>query len=253
MNAIANPNFVHDINIRFKTTGPEASSFAYYLRLAQRFLATLAAIDPLLKDSEWLIATGVLETSLLYGVFDSDGPTTAAVAVLETKAKKREGVKGFTLWNGQEREKGASISCMFDRIDGRSSSFKFSVTSPKATSRLGDWKHAAEALSAAAQIFSPIYGAIETMYYEGVFKDRPGVGWMLYLPHVLTVQQVPEARALVPVMGKDEKGKDKQVGTIIVSVTDEPFSDENPEHVKIANAIEIRLVDQDLLPRYADL
>lgn len=70
---------------------------------------------------------------------------------------------------------------------------------------------------------------------------------------VLTVQQVPEARALVPVMGKDEKGKDKQLGTIIVSVTDEPFSDENPEHAKIANAIEIRLVDQDLLPRFTDL
>lgn len=76
---------------------------------------------------------------------------------------------------------------------------------------------------------------------------------MLYLPHVLTIRQLPEARALVPVMGQDEKGKDKQIGTIIVSVIDEPFSDENPEHVKIANAIEIRLVDQDLLPRYADL
>ena len=76
---------------------------------------------------------------------------------------------------------------------------------------------------------------------------------MLYLPRVLTVQQVPEARALIPVMEKDEQGKDKQIGTIIVSVTDELFSDENPEHVKIANAIEIRLVDQDLLPRHVDI
>lgn len=76
---------------------------------------------------------------------------------------------------------------------------------------------------------------------------------MLYLPRVLTVQQVPEARALIPVMEKEEQGKDKQIGTIIVSVTDELFSDENPEHVKIANAIEIRLVDQDLLPRHVDI
>ena len=45
----------------------------------------------------------------------------------------------------------------------------------------------------------------------------------------------------------------KQVGTIIVSVTDAPFDVNNPEHVKIANAIAIRLVDQDLLPRFADL
>lgn len=75
------------------------------------------------------------------------------------------------------------------------------------------------------------------------------MGWMLYLPQVLTARQIPEARALVPVLGADEK----QIGTVIASVTDEPFSDENPEHVRIANAIEIRLVDQDLLPRYAEL
>lgn len=45
----------------------------------------------------------------------------------------------------------------------------------------------------------------------------------------------------------------KQLDTIILSVTDEAFSDENPEHVRIANAIEIHLADQDLLPRFADL
>ena len=54
---------------------------------------------------------------------------------------------------------------------------------------------------------------------------------------------------LVPIMGTGKQ----QLGTIIVSVTDEPFSIENPAHLKIANDIEIRLVDQDLLPRYADL
>ena len=37
------------------------------------------------------------------------------------------------------------------------------------------------------------------------------------------------------------------------NVTDAVFSAENPEHVEIANRIEIRLVDLDLLPRYADL
>ena len=76
---------------------------------------------------------------------------------------------------------------------------------------------------------------------------------MLYLPRTLTAREVPEARALLSVMQNDEKGKERQIGTIIVSVTDAPFSDENPDHVKIANAIEVRLVDQDLLPRYADL
>ena len=103
------------------------------------------------------------------------------------------------------------------------------------------------------ELWNPLFASVEPDFYDPVFKDRPGVGWMLYLPRVLTADEVPEARVLVPVMRADEKGKKKQFGTIVVSVTDGPFSDQNPEHVKIANAIEIRMVDQDLLPRYADL
>ncbi|AOJ14122.1 hypothetical protein WJ02_11360 [Burkholderia vietnamiensis] len=72
---------------------------------------------------------------------------------------------------------------------------------------------------------------------------------MLYLPQVITQQQVPEARALIPV---PEAGKN-QTGTIIVSVIDAPFSIDNPEHVEAANRIEIRLVDQDLLPTYSNI
>lgn len=72
---------------------------------------------------------------------------------------------------------------------------------------------------------------------------------MIYLPTILTEHQVPEARALI---GVDDEG-DQQMGTIVVSVTDEPFSGTDPEHVRSANAIEVRLVDQDLLPRYIDL
>ncbi|PLY58148.1 hypothetical protein HBH1_03473 [Herbaspirillum sp. BH-1] len=113
----------------------------------------------------------------------------------------------------------------------------------------------ANVVARSAGIWAPHYVSVQSNGYweHKAFKDRPGVGWMLYLPEVVILKQVPEAAALVPVMGKDAKGKDKQIGTIIVSVTDAPFSDENPEHVKIANAIEVRLVDQDLLPRYADL
>nr|WP_256505738.1 Imm52 family immunity protein [Cupriavidus sp. WGlv3] len=81
------------------------------------------------------------------------------------------------------------------------------------------------------------------------FSDRPAVGWMLYLPMLLTEQQIPEARALISVPDEDNK----RVGTIVVSVTDTPFSGTDPEHVRAANAIEVRLVDQDLLPRYIDL
>ncbi len=82
-----------------------------------------------------------------------------------------------------------------------------------------------------------------------MFDDKPGVGWMLYLPTLLTAQQVPETRELIPV---PEAGR-KQTGTIIVSVPDAVFSVDSSEHVEVANRIEIRLVDQDLLPAFADL
>ncbi|WP_231749002.1 MULTISPECIES: immunity 52 family protein [Burkholderia] len=90
--------------------------------------------------------------------------------------------------------------------------------------------------------------SVDEYAVKQVFDDKPGLGWMLYLPKILTPQQTPEARVLIPV---PEKGK--QTGTIIVSVTDAPFSVDNPEHVAIANRIESRLVDQDLLPAYVDI
>jgi citrate lyase beta subunit len=71
---------------------------------------------------------------------------------------------------------------------------------------------------------------------------------MVYLPHVLTQAEVPEARALIPVARDGQ-----QQGTIIVRVTDEVFDADNLDHVKVANDIEIRLADQDLLPRFVDL
>jgi hypothetical protein len=42
-------------------------------------------------------------------------------------------------------------------------------------------------------------------------------------------------------------------GTLIVSVTDKPFCLQNKEHLAIANAIEVRLADLELLPRYLEL
>lgn len=69
------------------------------------------------------------------------------------------------------------------------------------------------------------------------------------MPKVITQQLVPEARDLIPVPGAGKL----QTGTIIVSITDAPFSMKNPEHIETANKIEIRLVEQDLHPIVADL
>lgn len=209
----------------------------------------LKACSPMLD--EWLLKGNTKDEAYRYEVFDTAGPTTAAIAVLTESLKAAVDPKIVSMWNGREGPEGASLQYV-GRIAPETSMI---VLRAKPAAFSTTVEPVLTTILKTAGLFAPAVVSVETTSYfdKKVFKDRPGVGWMLYLPRVLTIQQVPEARALVPVMGKDEKGKDKQIGTIIVSVTDEPFSDENPEHVKIANAIEIRLVDQDLLPRFADL
>ena len=43
------------------------------------------------------------------------------------------------------------------------------------------------------------------------------------------------------------------MGAIIISVADTIFDIDNPAHVRTAHDIEVRLTDQNLLPRYPDL
>ncbi|SPA26702.1 conserved hypothetical protein [Cupriavidus taiwanensis] len=102
----------------------------------------------------------------------------------------------------------------------------------------------------AAFIWSPLLITAHPPSYmtKKVLRDRPGVGNMVYLPRTVTEREVPEAGALVPVTREHCR-----IGTIIISVVDQMFSDLLPEHIRLANRIEVRLVDQDLLPRYADL
>ena len=219
------------------------------IAMVARFLQKTEALG-----KNWFLSQDTKEKSFLYPVFDASGElTTAAEAVLETEFKG-EKFRFLSAWNGELGEgEGATMALGFSDSDWPAWSFKISYKGVGAK-RLGI-DGVKELLSIIAGSLRPVLITVaRNDYFEKqVFKDRPGVGWMLYLPRILTVQQVPDARALVPVMAMDEQGKDKQIGTIIVSVTDEPFNDENPEHVKIANAIEIRLVDQDLLPRYVDI
>jgi hypothetical protein len=214
-----------------------------------RLVPDLLACSPMLD--KWLLKGNTREEALLYSVFGPTGPTTSAIAVLTESLTHDIDPRIVSIWNGRGGSEGASVQYVGRLLP--ETSMVVVRAKPQAFSK--NWEPAANLIRKSTEIWFPDVIAIESAGYFGkkVFKDRPGVGWMLYLPLKLTVQQVPEARALLPVMSKDAKGMDIQTGTIIVSVTDAPFSDEDPEHVKIANAIEIRLVDQDLLPRYTDL
>lgn len=203
---------------------------------------------------EWFLMGDTETEALLYSAFDTTGQLTpAAEAVLETKFKGDD-VRYLAVWNGTSAERdGASFNLMFHNEDWPA--WNFRINYGEGLHRLGGLDGVVGLLSTIASTLRPAYITVaRNEYFEKqVFQDRPGVGWMLYLPRVLTHKEVPEARALVPVIGKSESGNDEQIGTIIVSVTDEVFSDENPEHVKISNAIEIRLVDQDLIPTFSGI
>lgn len=195
----------------------------------------------------WLLKGDTKAEAFLYEVFDPTGPTSSAIAVLTESLKHAIDPRIVSMWNGREGSEGASLQYV-----GRPTpETSMVVLRAKPRAFANDWKPVADLVRQSIDLWLPAVVTVESADYfdKKVFKDRPGVGWMIYLPKILTAQQVPEARALVPVPGADKK----QIGTIVVSVTDEPFSDENHEHARIANAIEIRLVDQDLLPRYMDL
>lgn len=214
-----------------------------------RLTPAMQACSPSLGS--WFLKGRSREDALRYPVFDSNGPTAAALAVLSEALKDDVDPRIVSTWNGHTGDEGASLQY----VARPAPEVSMLVLRAKPKSFASDWQAASELVKAFVSIWPLAVLDVGTSGYSDskVFKDRPGAGWMLYLPKVLNAQQVPEARALLPVMGKDEKNKDKQLGTIVVSITDETFSDDNPEHVKIANSIEVRLVDQDLLPRYVDL
>ena len=207
--------------------------------------------SPLLK--RWFLSSDKSkDDALLYEAFDSDGPTPAAITVLGHKSKGVTDIRSVSLWNGADDDAENATLSSRANVLGRADTVELSL---RVKPELVNWQVPAAWMQKAVSIWQPTVATFGPYWYSDhkVFEDRPGAGWMLYLPRTLTAREVPEARALLSVMQNDEKGKERQIGTIIVSVTDAPFSDENPDHVKIANAIEVRLVDQDLLPRYADL
>jgi hypothetical protein len=200
----------------------------------------------------WHPPANTPKKSLLNLAFDEDGPTPAALAILhaEKQEKKFPGLRSFGVWNGSEKDGAVAFDSALSVLSGnRLCTFGLQE---KRVPALNDKEKMLSLLQGLLDIWPATVievGPFKYFSMHKVFPKRPGSGWMLYLPRVLTMTEVPEARALIPVMNDDKT----QRGTIIVSVADEPFSADNKEHVKIANAIEIRLVDQDLMPLYAEL
>ncbi|SDE47032.1 Immunity protein 52 [Paraburkholderia lycopersici] len=232
-----------------------SADFSYHLNRLQQFFKVLVGKDRFL--GEWYLTGENLNDALRFPVYGKDHhPLKTAIEELDKKCqgKNSDDNKIISLWNGAVDQKdGASLTISIDGGNILPRMIDFNVKeSRKGYSRLGDYQSVAEVISKVADIYGSFYVSYGPRKYvsKKVFPDRLGVSWMLYLPRVLTTTQVPEARALIPV---ESMLDGRRLGTIIVSETEGAFDVSNPEHVDVANAIEIRLADQDLLPRFIDL
>ena len=204
--------------------------------------------------AQWWLKADTEEEARLYPMYEAPGiPSSAVLAVLAQRYEKKMDLpKVFGFWNGQMDE--ANSARLKLAIDAKRRPSEIEIGLPAQSGVTADqppYEVAAKIVSAMVSVYDPMYVSVSPREYfsRQVFDDKPGVGWMLYLPKLITAQQVPEARELIPVR---EAGR-LQTGTIIVSVPDALFSVDNAAHVEVANRIEIRLVDQDLLPAFADL
>jgi hypothetical protein len=202
--------------------------------------------DETLKD--WFLGGDSFEEAQQYQVFvDGANGQTASKAVLKQERRGLLQTVVF-LWNGEDStQTGASLSLSVSN-SVYPTKLKLSLSGPVSKPRIGDWRTTSEFIALLAVRNRPLCITVyhSSGYFKKMaFKDRPGVGWMILLPRVLTQQDVPEARAVVPVVADK-----KQFGTILVSVTDAIFDHRNEEHVAVARAIEARLVSNDWLPTW---
>lgn len=184
--------------------------------------------------------------------FEKTGPSEAAIAIFkeEERSNRAADFRDLAVWNGKEDKGGATIGYTLQAGEnGPNSSFELRS---KAIDALDNKENLINLIKGMLAIWDAPYIEVSPAPYRTrhkVFDDRPGVGWMLYLPEIFTPAQLPEAPELVRVEGPDGRSR----GTIIVSISDDLFSNKNAEHVAAANAIEIRLADMDLLPRFSTL
>jgi hypothetical protein len=196
----------------------------------------------------WRPPAPTRKKSLAHAAFDRNGPTPAALELQRIQDEK-DGMADYRntgVWSGKEKGRGGAFTVSFS-------------SNPELPTCLLDVQFdEIDELHQASNMLKfirgllniwPVASSIEVgpfRYYtrHQVFPKRLGAGWMLYLPTAISREQVPEAAALVPIMANG-----KQHGTIVVSVSNTTFSIDNPEHIEIANAIEMRLADQDLLSR----
>jgi hypothetical protein len=229
-----------DVTFRLEKTESVRSYQQHWERL-RRFAELLTEVGFPIEN--WFIPGDSEANSRIHAAFTSSDPTDAALEWSKNRSQNSDARSFVAVWNGIQGDGGAAFNTSYALNEPCLTHFQ-----SRGVASLAHYATIANLLQRVLQIWPAQAIQVAPTKYESVFPDRLSVGWMVYLPHTLTAAQVPEARAVIPVMRDD-----KQQGTIIVSVTDEVFDVNNRDHLKVANDIEIRLADQDLLPRFVDL
>jgi hypothetical protein len=202
------------------------------------FLDTLG-----LAITGWFPPADTVAKSLLNPAFSQTGVSPTAIAMAKAdKDNLASDVRTLGVWNGKEDAGGIVYTTTYST--GPFPSF-LSIEAEEVAPLL-DYRNVIKLVQFIAKKWKPLVIRVtpDEYFHLSMYDDRPGAGWMLYLPFTITVQQVPEAAKIVKIM--DEKDE-RQQGSLIITVV-EAFDTKNQDHVGRANSIEARLVDQNLLP-----
>ncbi|WP_244130689.1 Imm52 family immunity protein [Burkholderia pyrrocinia] len=231
-----------------KAGGIAPTNFALTFGKVGAVIDVMATGDSSAARSNWRLKGETLEEAQQSAVYAADGsPNTATLSELDSEYQGKDSAV-FGIWLNADRDDvGGSIEVMACGGD-----FPDTVTVGARGAFLDSKELLVSIVTQMALEFSPavITAAPDGYEEKQAFDDRPGVGWMLYLPVELTTQQVPEAQELIPVLSADRKNR---LGTILVSIKDEVFSVDNEEHLTVAHNIEVRLISMDLLPLLSEI
>jgi hypothetical protein len=157
----------------------------------------------------WHPPAATPKEALAHIAFDQNGPTTSLAYQLQNARKQNPQCPSFGVWNGADDQRSAVFTPKYDAT----ALFMMTCRS-KGFEELPGYDTVADLVEGALAIW-PGTGveAGPSRYFsqKKVFPDRPGVGWMLYLPRRIEINQVPDAHMLRHV--QDCNGRE---GTIIV-------------------------------------
>jgi len=231
-----------------KAGGIAPFAFAETLTKVGSVIDVMAAAAPALSRPRWRMQGDTLEEAQASEVYAADGqPTGAAVSALENEYRGEE-TSSLGIWDGSTDESiGASIE-----VYASGGHFPDTVSISAHGTFIESKDVVARVVAAAAKGFLPgaISAAPDSYVEKQAYPDRPGVGWMIFLPLELSAQQIPEAQEIIPVLSDDGQ---KRLRTILVSIKDEVFSADNEEHLAAAHNIEARLISMDLLPLLSEI